>query len=83
MRQNGRVIPGKGNSFWEGNLSKSDVQAFLKKDSRVWRDICKACSHFNFQEPDNIATILSKPLNFNSFVRINGKPFYSNLYSKE
>ena len=77
-----KIIPGKGNSFWEGNLSKSDVQASLKKESRIWRDICKAWSDFNFQEPDNIDTILSQPFNFNSFVRINGKLFYSNLYLK-
>ena len=76
------LIPGEGNSFWEGNLNQKDIQMLLKRKSQIWSDICKSWSKFNFEEPTDIDTIIVQPLNFNSFIRINDKPFYSKLYSK-
>ena len=66
------TIPLKNNQFWLCNFKKNDVGgivACFKNIPFFWRNVIVDWANYNYSDPENIASIMSQPLWFNSNIK--------------
>ena len=66
--------------FLKGNVSPKDFKKLIQVKSKIIFDILLAWSRLNFKEPQDTQSIVSQPLWFNSFIKIDKKLVHYKLF---